>query len=82
MQDKKTHTHQPMQNIQMMMVEPREEDHSANIVTRSGMAIGEDKAKGWVHKNTKEKVDFHLKKAQETFMEAKKSFIEASTSGS
>ena len=29
----------------MMRVEPREEDHNINIVTRSGIAIGEDKGK-------------------------------------
>ena len=34
---------QPMQNIQMMREESHEEDHSINIITRSGMVIGEDK---------------------------------------
>lgn len=36
---------QTTQNIQMMRAEPREEDHSINIVMRSGIATGEDKGK-------------------------------------
>jgi len=63
----------------MMRADPCEEDHSINIVTCSGMAIGEDKVKnieteGWVHKATKKEVVFNLNRAKETFMEAKKNF--------
>jgi len=39
----------------MMRVEPRKEDHSINIMMRSGIAMGQDKGKkpeteGWVCK--------------------------------
>jgi len=85
MQEKKTK--RPTQNIQMMRSEPREDDPSVNIMIRTGIATGEDKGKhpeenGWVRKATKKEVGFNLSKAKETFMEAKKSFAEASLSGS
>lgn len=73
----------PTQNIQMMRLEPCEEDPNVNMMLRSDATTGEDKGKQpkedtWVHKApTKE-----LEHAKETFMEAKKSFAEASTSGS
>jgi len=78
---------QPTQNIRMMREEPCEEDHNINIVTRSGIATREDKGKwletkGWVHKAAEKEVGFDLNWAKETFMEAKKNFVEASTSGS
>lgn len=71
----------------MMRAEPHKEDHIINIVARSGMAIGEDKGKwpetdGWVHKASKKDLDFDLNRAKEAFMEAKKKFAMASTSGS
>ena len=76
-----------MQNLQMMRVEPHEEDPNVNIVLRSGVATRDDKGKqpeekGWVGKAPEKKVSFNLEHAKDTFMEAKKSFIEASTSGS
>lgn len=49
--------------------------------------IGDDKGKQpedstWVHKALTKEVEFNLEHASEAFMEAKKSFAEASTSGS
>lgn len=35
----------PMQNIQMMRFEPREEDPNVNMILRSGATMGEDKGK-------------------------------------
>jgi len=75
------------QNIQMMSFESCEEDPNVNIVIRSGATIGEDKGKQleedtWVHKAPIKEPEFDLECAKETFMEAKKSFVEASTSGS
>lgn len=51
----------PTQNIQMMRAEPREEDHSTNIVTRSGMDTSVDNRKkletdGWVCKATEKEI--------------------------
>lgn len=71
----------------MMRVEPREEDPKANIVLRSGMTTSEDKGKQpeeikWVHKAPGKEIGFDLERVKETFMEAKKGFVEASTSGS
>lgn len=71
----------------MMRVEPREECQSINIVMHSGMDTGEDKGKqpeteGWVHHDAEKEVGFDLNRAKETFMEAKKKFVEASTSRS
>ena len=87
MLEKKAQPQQPMQNLQMMRVEPRKEDHSVNIVLRSGITTYEDKGKqleegGLVCKAPKREAGFDLARAKETFMEAKKSFVEASTSGS
>ena len=64
-----------------------EEDHNINIITHSGMAIGEDKGKqpkieGWVCKAAEKEVGFDLNLSKETFMEAKNKFSEASTSRS
>lgn len=84
---KKAQPQQLMQNIQMMRVEPYEKDQSINTVLTSGMTIGADKSKqpkedGWVRKVAEKEVDFDLNQVKKTFMEAKKNFIEASTSGS
>jgi len=51
------------------------------------MKIGEDKGQHpeeseWVFKAPKKRVGFDLEHAKEKFMEAKKIFVEASTSGS
>ena len=75
------------QNIQMMRSEPCKEDPNMNMMLRSGATIGEDKGKQpeedtWVHKAPTKEPEFDLEHARETFMEAKKSFMEASTSGS
>lgn len=77
---------QPTQNLQMMRVEPREEDPNVNIVLRSGVTSGKDKGKQseestWVCKALEKEVEFDLERARETFMEANKSFFEASTLG-
>ena len=77
----------PTQNIQMMRSKLREEDPNVNIVLRSGATTGEDKGKQleedtWVRKGPTKEPEFDLECAKETFMEAKKRFIEASTSGS
>lgn len=77
----------PTQNIQMMRSERREEDLNMNMVLRSSTTIGEDKEKQpedntQVRKAPTKEPKFDLECARETFMEAKKSFIEASNSGS
>ena len=51
------------------------------------MAIGDDKGKkpedsAWVRKGPTKELEFDLECVKETLMEAKKSFMEASTSGS
>ena len=71
----------------MMRDEPHEEDPKVNIMLRSGTTIGEDKgkqpAKGeWVHKAPEKETGFDLEGAKETFIEVKKSFVQASTSES
>ena len=78
---------QPTQNLQMMRFEPREEDLNLNIVLRSGIEMGDDKGKQpedsrWVRKAPVKEAEFDLEHVRETFMEAKKSFAEGSTSGS
>lgn len=78
---------QPTQNLQMMRVEPGEEDLNVNIVLRRGIAMGDNKGKqpennAWVHKAPGKEDEFHLECAHDMFMEEKKNFIEASTSGS
>ena len=75
------------ENLQMMRSEPCEEDPNVNIFLRSGITMGDDKGKQledstWVHKAPVKEAEFDLERACEAFMEAKKSFIEASTSGS
>lgn len=75
---------QLMQTSQMMMDKPREEDKSINIVLRSGMMTSLVKGKKheedkWVCKYLEKEVDFDLTCPKETLMEAKKSFVEAST---
>ena len=57
------------------------------MMLRSGTTTGEDKGKKleedtWVGKVPAKEPEFDLEHAKETFMEAKKSFAEASTSGS
>lgn len=74
------------QNLQMMRSKPRKEDLNVNIVLRSGTAMGDDKGKQpedstWVDKAQAKEVGFDLQCTWETFMEAKKGFAEASTSG-
>jgi len=76
-----------MQNIQMMRSELREEYPNVNMVLRSGVTIGEDKGKQleedtWVRKAPTKEPQIDLGRAKDTFMEAKKSFMEASTLGS
>jgi len=71
----------------MMRDDPCEEDQSMNIVLRIRITTADDKEKqpeedGWVCKALKKEVGFCLACAKETFMEAKKSFTKASTSGS
>ena len=71
----------------MMRSELREEDPNVNTVLRSGIATGDDKGKQpedstWICKAMKKEAEFDLECGHETFMEAKKSFVEASTSGS
>jgi len=73
------------QNVQMMRFEPREEDPKVNTMLKSGMAIGKDKEKLTkeglgVHKTLTKKPKFNLESVKKTFMEAKKSFAEVSTS--
>ena len=76
----------PTQNIQMMRSDPQEEDSNVNMMLRSNIAIGEDAEKQpkesmWVQKAPTKEAEFDLECAKETFMEAKKSFAKASTSG-
>ena len=71
----------------MMRFEPCEEDLNVNIELRSEITTSDDKGKqpqddGWVHKALEKEVGFDLEHAKEKFMESKKSFAEASTSGS
>lgn len=71
----------------MVRDEPREEDPTVNIVLRSEMTTSEDKGKKleeseWACKGLEKEVSFDLECAKETLMEVKKSFAEASTSGS
>lgn len=87
MQGKKAQPQQPTHNLQIMRFEPCEKDQNVNIVLTSGIKTGDDKGKqpeedGWVHKAPEKEVGFDLEHAKETFMEAKKSFAEVSTSGS
>ena len=70
-----------------MRSEPCEEDPNVNIMLQSSIIIGDDKDKqpeecAWVRKAPTKELEFDLEHAKETFMEAKKSFTEASTLGS
>lgn len=61
MQEKKVQPQQPMQNLQMMRAEPRQEDPKLNIVLRSKVTTGDYKGKQseediWVHKAHKRKL--------------------------
>lgn len=75
------------QNLQMMMSELREEDPNVNIMLRRSITTGDDKGKkpkesAWVRKAPRKEPEFDLERMKETFMEAKKCFMEASTLGS
>lgn len=70
----------------MMRSEPREEDLNINIVLQSAIVTGDEKGKQledstWVRKAPMREVEFDLEHTWETFMEAKKTFANASTSG-
>jgi len=70
-----------------MRSKPCEGDPNVNMMLRSGATMGEDKGKQpkedtWVRKATAKEPQFDLECVKETFMEAKKSFVETSTSGS
>ena len=71
----------------MMRSKLCEEDPNVNMMVRSTMTMGDDKGKQLeestsVHKATTKEPKFDLECMKETFMEAKKSFTEVSTSGS
>ena len=77
----------PTQNLQMIRFESCEEDTNVNIVLRSGITIRDDKGKQpedstWVRKASTKEPEFDLECAKETCIEARKSFTDASTSGS
>jgi len=70
-----------------MRAELHEEDSNLNIVLRSGIMTSDDKGKqpgegGWVCKAPEKEFGFDMDHLKETFMEAKKSFVQASISGS
>lgn len=67
----------------MMTVEPRGGQKRIHIVTRSGAAIGNDKANGkkeveatWVRKATGKYFSFVILKKNKVFMEARRSFMD------
>jgi len=69
-----------------MRSKPCKENPNVNIVLRSGITTGDDKGNQlkestWVHKALMKEPYFYLERAKETFMGAKKSFADASTSG-
>lgn len=71
----------------MMRFDPCEENPNVNILLQSGTTIGDDKGKhpkdsAWVRKALTKEPEFDLEHSKETLMEAKKSFTDASTSGS
>lgn len=71
----------------MMRFEPHEEDPNVNIVLWSGIMTGDEKGKQpkestWVCKAPMKEPKFNLERVKETFMKAKRSFTDASTSGS
>jgi len=70
-----------------MTGEPHEEDPKVNMVLQNGMMIGKGKGKQpkegkWVRKVPEKEIRFHLECTREMFMEVKKIFTEAFTSGS
>lgn len=76
-----------MQNLKMMRYKPHKEYLNVNIVLRSGLTNDDDEGKqleedGWIYKALEKEVGFDLEHVKETFMEAKKKFIEESISGS
>jgi len=71
--EKRVEQHMAMQNIRMMRSKPREEDPNVNMMLRSGAATREDK---W--KLTKDSA----RVCKETYLEARKSFMEVSIPGS
>jgi len=77
----------PTQSLQMMRFDSCEKDLNVNIVLWSGITTGDDKGKQpeestWVHKAPMKEPKFDLERTMETFMEAKRSFADASTLGS
>lgn len=71
----------------MMRSEPCKEDPNIHIVLHSAITMGDNKGKHsedstWVKKTPVKEVEFDLEHACEAFMEAKMSFVEASTSES
>ena len=71
----------------MMRSEQCKENPNVNMMLRSGVATGKDKGKQpeedtWVCKAPTKELEFDLERAKEMFMEAKKSFAEASVLGS
>jgi len=70
-----------------MRSELHEGDSNANIMLQSDIMTQDDKGKqpeesAWVHKAPTKEPEFDLEHAKDTFMEARKSFTEASTLGS
>jgi len=68
-----------------MRSEPCDDYPNVNIVLQIGIIMGDDKVKQpkestSVRKALMKEAEFYLERAQETFMEAKKSFVDASTS--
>lgn len=62
-----------------------EEEPHVNIVTRSGFVTGDDKGKKkveetWITKTTEKAPRFNIQKQKETFMGAKRSFMDVGTS--
>lgn len=71
----------------MMNVEPREDEPHVNIVARSGATTGDDKGKKkveetWVRKTIEKAPRFSILKEKETFMGAKRSFVDVGASTS
>lgn len=85
MQDNKVQPQHPTQNLQMMRAQLRKEDPNVNILLQSRIVTNDDEGKqleegGCVHQAPKKGTGFDLECTKETFMEEKKSFVEASTS--
>ena len=85
MQEKKNQ--QPTQNMKMMRSEQHEDDPRINIVTQSGVDTREDKVEvkdpevdAWVRKAGEKSTGFNLQKEDETFLEAKNSFMDMGAS--